>query len=308
MKSLLKNKWKLAMITIFILIPVFAICLISRDIKPTYIPFLKKNESYIGELKKPEVIFEYSSPADSNLADLRERYNLDSIAGNGSETEKIINLMEWVHSISNHANNPAWPKTMNAHNLIDLCLTEKKSINCFMYSTILNEVYLSMGYYSRFVHLWYTRTGESHVVTAVYSESLGKWIMMDADFGTFLTDENGNILGIPEIRHRIINKEKMHVSDNMEVAGSGITKFLGKIFGVDNIYSWYLSKNIFRYSTPLRSVYDIQSDRTADIIYLIPTNYISKVNPYPKHRETERYDLYYTDDEEFFWQKPVSLN
>ena len=94
----------------------------------------------------------------------------------------------------------------------------------------------------------------------------------------------------------------------MEFAAEGFSKFLGKVFGAENLYRWYLSKNIFRYSTPLRSVFDIQSDRTADIIYLIPTNYISSVNPYPKHRETERYDLYYTDDEDFFWQKPVSLN
>lgn len=308
MKSLPKNKWKLAVIIILIALPIFAICSISRDIKITYLPFLRKNEAYNRELKKPDIQFEYASPSDTNLMFLRNRYNLDSIAGDGSETERMINLMRWVHGLSSHATNPAWPRTMNSHNLIDLCLNENKTINCYMYSTILNEVYLSMGYYSRFIHLWYTRTGESHVVTAVYSENLDKWIMMDADFGAYFTDENGTILGIPEIRHRIINKEELRASDGMEFAGGKFLKLLGKLFGAENLYSWYLSKNILRYSTPLRSVFDIQSDRTADVIYLIPSAYTKEVNPYPKHRETERYDLYYTDDEDFFWQKPASIN
>lgn len=283
---------------------VFVLVSIFRDIKFTYLPFLKKNEEYRAELRKPDVRFEYSPASDSNLVLLRERYNLDSIAGEGTETERMINLMVWVHNLSSHAANPAWPRTMNALNLIDLCLTEKKSINCFMYATILNEVYLSMGYPSRFIHLWYTRTGESHVVTAVYAASLEKWIMMDADFGAYLLDENSNILGIPEIRHRIINKEVLLFNETLEYSAGGFVKFLEKMMGIEKLYRYYLSKNIFRYSTPLQSIFDIQSDRTADIIYLIPSNYIKEVNPYPQRRETERYELYYTDDEEFFWQKP----
>lgn len=304
MKSLLKNKWKLAVILMAISFVVFVLISVFRDIKFSYLPFLKKNEEYRSELKRPDIRFEYSSASDSNLVLLRERYNLDSIAGDGSETEKMINLMVWVHNLSTHAPNPAWPRTMNALNLIDLCVTEKKSINCFMYATILNEVYLSMGYPSRFIHLWYTRTGESHVVTAVFSATLDKWIMMDADFGAYLMDEKRNILGIPEIRERIINGEEFIYPETLEYAGKGLVKFLEKIMGIEKLYRYYLSKNIFRYSTPLKSLFDIQSDRTADMIYLIPSNYIKEVNPYPIKRETERYELYYTDDEDFFWQKP----
>lgn len=304
MKSLLKNKWKLAVILMAISFVVFVLISVFRDIKFSYLPFLKKNEEYRSELKRPDIRFEYSSASDSNLVLLRERYNLDSIAGDGSETEKMINLMVWVHNLSTHAPNPAWPRTMNALNLIDLCVTEKKSINCFMYATILNEVYLSMGYPSRFIHLWYTRTGESHVVTAVFSDTLDKWIMMDADFGAYLMDEKRNILGIPEIRERIINGEEFIYPETLEYAGKGLVKFLEKIMGIEKLYRYYLSKNIFRYSTPLKSLFDIQSDRTADMIYLIPSNYIKEVNPYPIKRETERYELYYTDDEDFFWQKP----
>ena len=126
----------------------------------------------------PPVEYQYADVQDVNLKKLRDTYNLLAIASNGSETEKLINVMNWVHQLTRHAINPTIPKELNALALIKLCKTEKKKLNCWMYSIVLTEAYLSLGYPARIIHLkpYWGETKESHFVTAVYSSDLGKWI------------------------------------------------------------------------------------------------------------------------------------
>jgi len=304
MKNLVKTKSVSNLIS-FILVVIVTLSFSScQQFKLSYIKGLNENADFSGTLPKPEIEFTYGSLEDSNLVCLRDKYNLDSVAGNGTEVEQIINLMHWVHNLAPHAANPTWPRSLNSLNLIDICLNENKSINCYMHSVILNEVYLSMGYYSRFIHLWYTHSGESHVVNSVYSKRLNKWIMMDSDFGAYCMDENQNILNIPEIRERLINKQEIYFNSGLDVAAP---KWLKAFFGGDDgSYRYYLSKNIFMYSTPVNNEFNIKTNRVAEIIRLIPTNYASKVVVNKRKREYEPYNYYYTDDEEFFWQSPVA--
>jgi hypothetical protein len=71
-----------------------------------------------------QVSFRYAEARDENLTKLRDRYDLDSVAGKGPEIERMVNLMKWVHQITSHARNPTAPKELNALNLIDLCKSE----------------------------------------------------------------------------------------------------------------------------------------------------------------------------------------
>lgn len=304
MKNLIRNI-KVKSLTKVIVIALIAILFSScQQFKLSYIGGLKEHAEFESTMPTPDIEFKYSSSNDSNLVYLRQKYNIDSIAGNGSDIEQIINLMYWVHNLAPHAVNPTWPRSLNSLNLIDICINEKKSINCYMHSVILNEVYLSMGYYSRFIHLWYTHSGESHVVNSVFVPSLNKWVMMDSDFGAYCMDENKNILNIPEIRDRLVNKQEILFNDDLNVE---IPKFIKALFGGnEKSYRYYLSKNIFMYSTPVNNVFNIKTNRTAKIIRLIPTNYVEKVNLHKRERPYEPYKYYYTDNESFFWQKPMS--
>ena len=142
--------------------------------------------------KYANVSFQYASPEDDNLKELRELYNLDAVAGDGLEIEQITNLMRWVSGLATHHHNPPVPKEINALNLIRLCQEGKKKLNCFMFSVILNEVYLAMGFKSRRVHLLPItfEPPESHFVVAVYAQSLDRWVMMDPDFGVYPVNDN----------------------------------------------------------------------------------------------------------------------
>jgi hypothetical protein len=247
--------------------------------------------------KYAEVSFQYASPEDDNLKELRELYDLDTIAGDGPEIEKIINLMRWVSDLATHHHNPTFPKEINARNLIRLCHKEKKKLNCFMFSVILNEVYLAKGFKSRRVHLLPItfEPPESHFVVAVYPQSLDRWVMMDPDFGAYLMNEDGEILGLAEIRRRLVSGEPMVVSDGIK----GIIKFLGK-----DRYLWYLSKNMLRFSSPQNSAFNDVSIKSGKVYYeLLPDGYHEERLETP--RTTERGNtIIYINDQDIFWQKP----
>ncbi len=179
-----------------------------------------------------DVAFTYAAPTDQDLSRLRETYDLEAIAGRGSETERLINLMAWVHRLTGHANEPEIPKELNAFNLIRLAQVEHMQINCYMKTVILNEVYLAMGWPSRQTHLLphSHEEDESHFVTSVYARSLGGWVLMDPDFGAYLTDEEGRLLGVSETRSRLIAGRPVVAKD--VDAGGRLATALGRREGL----------------------------------------------------------------------------
>jgi len=189
---------------------------------------LKKHSGFSA--KRPgypvDVNFQYAAPTDDNLRKLRKMYNLETVAGQGSETDRTINLTSWVYQLTGHANNPQIPKELNAFHLIRLAKVEHKTINCYMKTIILNEVFLAMGFSSRQTHLLphSNEEDESHFITSVYSRTQGKWILMDPDFGVYVTDEKGNILGVAEIRSRLIAVQPLVVKDVVNTGRSGLAK------------------------------------------------------------------------------------
>jgi len=205
------------------------------------------------------VNFHYSPPTDDNLKKLRDTYNLETVAGQGSETDRIINLVSWVYKLTGHANEPQIPKELNAFNLIHLAKDEHMLINCYMKTVILNEVFLAMGFSSRQTHLLphSHEEDESHFITSVYSRELGKWILMDPDFGVYVTDEKGNILGVAEIRGRLISGDPLVYKDIEDTSRSSISKtwenFTNFIDGRD--YFWFLSDFIFKIRCPQNSTH-----------------------------------------------------
>ncbi len=247
--------------------------------------------------KYADMQFHYAREQDENLKRLRETYHLDAVAGSGSETERIINLMKWVNRLTWHHPRPKLSAPYNAFHMIESSKGRKQGINCWMFALTLNEVYLSMGFASRLVHLmpYSSENKESHFVTSVYSKELGKWLYMDPDVGGYFTDETGNILGIPEIRSRLITGQPR--LPNRDVRG--FTRVLGK-----GSYAWYLSKNIFRYACSPASEFDQETNRQGRTYYeLIPDGYQEELLREPQ--TTPRGNtIIYVNDEELFWQKP----
>jgi hypothetical protein len=268
---------------------------------------LKNHPTFSGQRLSPtvDVTFTYAAPTDESLARLRKLYDLDAIAGQGPEAERIINLMRWVYQLTGHADRPEIPKELTAFNLIRLAKDEHMQINCYMKTVILNEVYLAMGWPSRQTHLLPSEKEEeaSHYITSVYARSLGKWIMMDPDMGAYVTDEDGTILGVSEIRSRMIAGRPLQVEDvddtgRLARAREGWSNF---VRGVD--YLWFLSDFLFKIRCPQRSLFNQASEANRVMVELIPDGYRAELLQEPRTDERGR-KIISINDEGLFWQRP----
>lgn len=268
---------------------------------------LTNHATFSGRQPSPtvDVTFTYAAPTDENLARLRGLYDLEAIAGQGSEVERIINLARWVFQLTGHADKPEIPKELNAFNLIRLAKDEHMQINCVMKTIILNEVYLAMGWPSRQTHLLPAEKEEeaSHYITSVYARSIGRWIMMDPDMGAYVTDEQGTILGVSEIRSRMIAGRPLRVKELVDAGQLESTRNAWSNFtrGVD--YPWFLSAFLFKFQCPQRSVFNLAAEPNKVRFELIPDGYREDLLQEPRTDARGR-KIISINDEGLFWQRP----
>jgi hypothetical protein len=253
-----------------------------------------------------DVTFSYAVPADENLTKLRLAYDLDTVAGNGHETERLINLMRWVYQLTGHANEPEIPEERNALNLIPLARDRHMLINCYLKTVILNEVYLAMGFEARQTHLWPAEKEdeESHYITSVYSRTLGRWILMDPDFGVYATDDQGAILGAAEIRSRLIAGRPVAVRP-VDTPPSFPARVWSNVqdFVDGTSYLWYLQKNLFKIECPRNSLFNQAAVPNRVHFQLIPDGYREDQLKTPQITGQGK-KVVFTNDEGLFWQKP----
>jgi hypothetical protein len=241
--------------------------------------------------------FRYSSAMDDSLRKLRDIYDLDAVAGNGDELDRIINLMGWVYELGIHGDNPEFPKLRNAFTFIRQVQVKGKALNCYMKTDILNEFYLAMGLASRHTHLlpYEDESVTSHFVTSVYSRALEKWIMMDPDFGVYVTDAKGTILGVAEVRRHLVTGEPM------EEVYVGERNPDNPVEDVD--YFGFLSEFIFKMRCPIASEFDQDSRPVREYYELIPDGY-RRETLYGTLTTRRNKKILFIADEGAFWQAP----
>lgn len=268
---------------------------------------LKEHPTFAGKrLAHPvDVAFTYVPPTDENLRKLRETYGLDAIAGTGSETDRLIRLLTWVFELTGHANEPQIPKELNALSLIPLARDRHMQMNCYMKTVILNEVYLAMGWPSRQTHLlpFEKEEEQSHFVTSVYASSLGRWVLMDPDCGAYVTDERGNVLGVREVRRRLVAGEPLGVrglgGDSGLAAAWDEAK--NRMRGVS--YRWFLSAFAFKIRCPQCSQFNQAADPGRAFFELLPDGYRGELMGTSETTASGK-RIVYVNDEETFWQRP----
>lgn len=135
-----------------------------------------------------------------------------------------------------------------------------------------------------------TYESDCHVINVVYSDSLRKWVWMDPTFEAWVTDENGLLLGIAEVRERL--KKDLPLILNKEANWnykSPQTK--------EKYLDAYMAKNLYYVNCYLRSEYNAETDypgkEWSPYVTLIPQGYRLK-------KKTS----YVTCDDEWFWQLP----
>lgn len=269
-----------------------------------YLTLLKSAKDYDLNERNKEIKFTYQSKKDKNLKLLKNTYNLDSIAGKGNDVSKVINLMRWIHNLIPWNGSKGNPKERNAYNMIKICKAENRTLNCRGLATTLNEVYLAMGYKSRYVTCMPKDSTDKdcHVINIVFIKSLNKWIWMDPTFEAYVMNEKGELLSIEEVRDRLINDKPMIINPD----ANSNHKFSQTI---DRYLYSYMSKNLYRIECALKSEYNYETQeegKKREFVQLIPLDYKKYANVMSEHNHGIRgfKEIYYTSNPLTFWDKP----
>jgi len=150
---------------------------------------------------------------DDNLKKLRKDYRLDEIAGTGNSFKKMVTLMTWVNDTLIGDGNCYPMRPLNALNALDLTKREEALSNCYVYSVVLNEVFLSMGYYSRMVRcmpidLFFQ---DCHCVTVAYVDDYKKWVVFDAPNRAYYLNRQMIPMDIMTFREFLIKNEPVYI-------------------------------------------------------------------------------------------------
>jgi len=246
--------------------------------------------------KAADYEFTYQPASDDNLKRVRAFFNLDSIAGSGDEISQIKNLMYWLHDQIPHDGSNGFPEN-TSRNSIDLykaCKAQKRGLNCRGLAIVLNEVYLAMGWPSRFLTCLprdYDKDNDCHVICCVWSFTLGKWIWMDPSFAAYVSDENGNLLNPQEVRQRLIEGKTLVL--NEDANWNHETKQT-----VEEYLQHYMAKNLYYISAHITSEYNAEhqgSNKTNPSVTLCPQGGSYYGN------SGNGVDVF---DDTYFWQAP----
>lgn len=265
-----------------------------------YSYILQKSGAYNNNDKRISLKFTYQNAAAPELVKFRKQYKLDSVSGNGDEISKIKNLLLWVHNVVKHDGNIANPNKKNAVDLIELCKKENRGINCRMMATILRDAFQAMGFKSRTVTCMPKDTADfdCHVINVVWSETLDKWVWMDPTFNAYVSDAQGNLLSIEEVRGRLIAGDPLLLNDDANWNNKEKkTK--------EDYLDYYMSKNLYWINCNVKNEWDIETPVTGKALIETINLYPGQFTTFTGDKKIEKNRVSYaTSNAAYFWIKP----
>lgn len=254
---------------------------------------LKGSAPYAKDTKNENVMFTYQSKDDYRLHAVRDYLKLDSVAGQGDELSKIINLLHFVHDNMPHDGSHRAFAEMDAIDLYNYCKASGRGVNCRQLAISLCEMYLSLGIPARYVTCLPADPNdtECHVINSVWSEQLQKWIWIDPTNDAWVMDENGNLLSIAEVRERMINDQPLVLCETANWNHREKQTKEGYLYN-------YMSKNLYYFECNKHNQFNPESDyrtKTAEYIYLVPVGFADNKKGVV------------TTDSDLFWAKPETI-
>ncbi len=253
---------------------------------------LQKSPAYIKEDIDTLPQFVYQDSGDYRLMNVREFFNLDSIAGDGDEISKILNILHFVHKAIRHDGGNYALCEFDAIDIYNYHKSTGKGVNCRHLAIALNEMYLSMGIPSRYVTCmpYDEKDPDCHVINSVWSSQYQKWIWIDPTFEAYVKDENGNFLSIPEVRDRLIDGRPLFL--NEDATRNDENKQTKEYY-----LEGYMAKNLYLFNCATNYCFNPESRyRYVENKYVFLT---------PPTYEVSSDWAIITHDADYFWQAPT---
>ena len=251
---------------------------------------LRKSAPYAKD--NTEIEFRYQPKESKNLQMVRDYFKLDSVASQGDELSKIINLLHFAHdNIRHDGSNQAFAE-LDAIDLYNYYKTTGKGVNCRQLAISLCEMYLSMGIPARYVTCMPADSldYECHVINTVWSNQLQKWLYIDPTMDAWVTDENGTMLSIAEVRERLINNQPLVLCEtaNWNHESQQTKEYYLETYMAKNLY-YFVCKKLNRFNP--ESVY--RNNDPAGDVRLIPVGFVNN-----------NWKCDTTTDPDVFWARP----
>ena len=191
--------------------------------------------------------FEYDH-SHRGFGELRRRYELDRVAGDGDALTRSLRLLEWLHCHVRHFDTREQLDS-DSLSLLEYAFDNGREagINCVMQATILVEACLALGLPARMVglHPLSPYDMDQHYVAVVWTGPSSQWAMLDPSFGTCFKAPDGTILSPWRLRRRF--------AEETEVSCGAPTDFGDDPKRAAADYREYVAKSIFYLQSPLNS-------------------------------------------------------
>ena len=202
--------------------------------------------------------YDFNAPEYSYL---KTGYRIDEVAGNGSELEKALRLMQWCSSNVLHNGGTKdvefIPKTSG--DILDYAFGKGREygVYCRLQAIVFTECCLALGIKSRILHClpFSPNDFDTHVVSMVYISDLKKWVLLDAGNNRYFVDSQNNILSPMEIRTRLAFDEYIECNEP------------------DDDYKTYMAKNMFYFKSLQYNTYGSDLLKNQKTIYCVPAGF-----------------------------------
>ena len=189
-------------------------------------------------------LFVYEDLNEPRLARLREQEALDEvIAGAETDVEAMARLRHYVRTLWPHTH-PDPPPPADALEMLHRIRKGKTGGFCGNFSTLYVQCCASLGLHARQVSVQW-EDGGGHSVTEVWSNDLGRWVLMDVDFDNHYVRDDVPLNAL-ELHHAWLERK---TGDIQKIEG-GECPYPSDIIGMYYFFSVRMANNLMTGGRP----------------------------------------------------------
>ena len=161
--------------------------------------------------------------------EIMDYFRLDTLYDASASTwEKALAIGKFVAFNIPHENQKIQPEYKNAIGLWEYTKEVAPAFNCRLHSIMTFELLTAAGVKARYITCLPQDKNDNdcHVVNEVWLPETEQWVMLDTDMGgRYVTDLDGNLLSLRQMREKYISGEKMKFYPGFEKGSSKMTDY-----------------------------------------------------------------------------------
>ncbi|MBQ8557032.1 MAG: transglutaminase domain-containing protein [Clostridia bacterium] len=203
-----------------------------------YTSLLKMHDTFRPADTDVHLSIDYTAPT---LTELREKYALAAIAGDGDPFDRAVRLMDWLTTHVRHDGDCNPEGSRCALTALEYAFDKAdRGVNCAWLATTLSECLLSLGIAARTMYImpFAPYDCDNHVVTHAWTGT--QWVMLDPTTNCYVRDKEGHLLDVFGLRALL--------ADQQEVVFNDALRYNGNPYNAQE-HRDYLAKDLFWFQT-----------------------------------------------------------